>query len=203
MTGGSIISVLVFPAAYLAGSINFSILVMTALGLGDPRDKFSGNPGVTNVSRQAGLPWAVAVLALDLGRAMLVAVLGLHFLPRGLWPALGLALLSGNRYPLFHGFRGGKGVANYLGFTLVIAPWAALIGSLGWLAGHRLTKLPFIGSFCLITILGLGTMQACGWEWPAVLGTVGTLIFIIYAHKSNIVQTWGRNREANRHSDRP
>jgi glycerol-3-phosphate acyltransferase PlsY len=65
--------------AYLAGSINFAILLFRLLGKDDPRTRFSGNAGVTNVYRQAGWPLAAMVLVLDVGRAMVVALLAGHW----------------------------------------------------------------------------------------------------------------------------
>ena len=116
---------LLFLTAYVAGSVNVAILVFRLTGREDPRRHGSGNPGATNVYRQAGLGWAAAVLALDMGRAMAVALLAVALLPASAVSWVGLGLILGNRFPCFHRFRGGKGVANYLGFTLVIVPlWA-------------------------------------------------------------------------------
>ena len=77
--------------------------------------------------------WAAVVLLLDVGRAVGLAALALALLPFALVPWVGLALVAGNRFPCFHGFRGGKGVASYLGFTIPIAPWgaAAVVPRLG------------------------------------------------------------------------
>ena len=65
----------VFTIAYLAGSVNFSILVFKITQKGDPRDSFSGNPGMTNVFRQSGFVMAAMVLLLDMARSMVVAIL--------------------------------------------------------------------------------------------------------------------------------
>ena len=116
--------------AYLAGSVNFAILFFKIAGKADPRLSFSGSAGTTNVYRQAGMPWAVLVFALDIGRALAVAA-GARYYMNGEWLAwAGFFLVLGNSFPCFHGFRGGKGVANYLGFTLLIAPWAALLAAI-------------------------------------------------------------------------
>ena len=123
--------------AYLAGSVNFAILLFKALGKDDPRAGFSGNPGATNVYRQAGYFWAVLVLTLDMSRALGVAFIALHLVPLVLVPWAGLGLILGNRFPCLHGLRGGKGVANYLGFTMIIAPVAAANVSL-----NRKSRLP-------------------------------------------------------------
>ncbi len=181
---------LIFPltmiAAYAAGSINFSILLFRLLGREDPRTRFSGNPGVSNVYRQAGPAWAALVLCMDLGRAMAVAVLALWVCTPPQVPWCALALIMGNRFPLFHGFRGGKGVANTLGFTLVAAPYAALIGAGAWLLVFGVTRRPFLGSFGMVAVLGAGLARYAAyspWAVAAVFLLVGS---IVHAHRSNI-----------------
>ena len=94
--------IFVFIGAYLAGSVNFAILVFKALGKDDPRAGFSGNPGATNVYRQAGYFWAVLVLILDMSRALGVAFIALHLVPVTLVPWAGLGLILGNRLPRFY-----------------------------------------------------------------------------------------------------
>ena len=118
---------LIYLFAYLAGSVNFAIIFFKLTGKEDPRLSFSGNAGTTNVYRQAGYFWATVILLLDIGRALAVAVVAVYFLEGKYLPWAGFFLVLGNSFPCFHGFRGGKGVANYLGFTVLIAPWAALI----------------------------------------------------------------------------
>ena len=108
--------------AYLAGSINFAILIFKIFGKEDPRSKFSGNPGVTNIYRQAGKVWAALILILDIARSIGIAVLSIHILKFEFVPIIGFFLILGNRYPCFHQFRGGRGVANYLGFTVILSP---------------------------------------------------------------------------------
>jgi glycerol-3-phosphate acyltransferase PlsY len=172
--------------AYLAGSINFAIIVLGLLGKEDPRTLFSGNAGTTNVFRQARLRWAALVLILDVGRAVGLAALALAFLPATLVPWVGLALVAGNRFPLFHRFRGGKGVAGYLGFTLPIAPWGVVLACLIWVAVHRVVRLPFIASFCKILILGGATIMAIGAQGMTIAGSAATLLLIVFNHKGNI-----------------
>jgi len=172
--------------AYLAGSINFSILLFKILGKEDPRGEFSGNPGVVNVYRQAGLPIAALVWLLDMGRAIGVALACSFLLPTALVPIGGLALILGNRFPCFHRFSGGKGVANYLGFTTIIAPHTAGISALAWLATFALFRLPFVGSFAMVFILGAGTLLACNFDPLSTAAVLATVALIFYGHKRNI-----------------
>lgn len=91
--------ILLLVLAYLAGSINFSILLFRLTGREDPRQHGSGNPGATNVYRQAGAVWAAVVLLLDMGRAIAVAVLAQRLLNDWQVPWVGLGLILGNRFP--------------------------------------------------------------------------------------------------------
>lgn len=183
---------LLLSIAYVAGSVNFSILVFRLTGRDDPRYHGSGNPGATNVYRQAGLGWAVAVLLLDMGRAVAVALLAKAYLPFWQVPWVGLALILGNRFPCFHGFTGGKGVANYLGFTLAIAPLSAGIGVLAWAGAHLIRRTPFISSFALVLVLAVGTAIEGSCQWQGTVGIAVTVLFIVACHHTNIRQRWGR-----------
>jgi len=182
--------------AYLAGSINFSILLFKILGKEDPRKEFSGNPGVVNVYRQAGFVMAALIWLLDMGRAIGVALACSCLLPTALVPIGGLALILGNRYPCFHQFRGGKGVANYLGFTAIIAPLAAGISALAWLATFALFRIPFVGSFVMVFILGAGTLLACNFDPLSTAAVLTTVALIYYGHKRNILEEIQKRREA-------
>lgn len=172
--------------AYLAGSVNFSILLFKALGKTDPRAGFSGNPGVTNVYRLAGPGWAAAVLAADMMRAGGVGLIAVGVIPSGQVPWIGLALILGNRFPVFHGLRGGKGVANYLGFTTVTAPAFAAAAAAAWLAVFALARIPFIASFAMVAVLGAGAAAHAQWQAGAVAGILGTVGLIAWSHRGNI-----------------
>jgi acyl phosphate:glycerol-3-phosphate acyltransferase len=174
-------------ATYLFASINFSIILFKILGQGDPRDRFSGNAGTSNVSRQLGKFWGLVILLLDMGRAGAIAQTGVWFLSPPLIPLLGLVLVIGNQKPVFHGFRGGKGVAGYLGFTALISPVSAGVSCLTWVLAYGLFRVSFIGSFFMITVLGLGTMVQYAWDWPVLIGAGLTMALIFLAHKPNFV----------------
>ncbi|MFP4193595.1 MAG: glycerol-3-phosphate acyltransferase [Desulfosalsimonas sp.] len=179
--------------AYCIGSVNFSIILLLLLGKQDPRKGFSGNPGATNVYRQAGLPAAGAILFLDTGRAAAVSAAALYlFSPPGVaWSAL--ALLAGNRYPCFHGFRGGKGVANYLGFSAVTVPAAAVVSCVAWAAVFRLVRSPFAGSFAMVAVLAGASILK--WrDFPlAVAGAAAAALFIFYNHSGNLAEFFSGN----------
>ncbi len=176
-----------FVIVYIAGSINFSIILFRLLGKEDPRKNFSKNPGATNVRRQAGLFWAIVVLVFDMCRAAGVAWASTLFIGPGFVPWIGLGLVIGNRFPCFHGFRGGKGVANYLGFSMVFIPLIASFSGAAWGIVYYLFRIPFISSFVMVFILAAGMAIHCDWDFTAVAGTLATALFICYSHKSNII----------------
>jgi glycerol-3-phosphate acyltransferase PlsY len=179
--------ILITPLVYVAASINFSILIFKLLGKGDPRSRYSGNAGTVNVVRQLGMVWGVVILLLDIGRAGAVAMLGVKLLSDPLAPVLGLILVFGNQKPLFHRFRGGKGVASYLGFSMIINPFWAGISCLIWILAYTLFRKPFIGSFFMIAALGLGTMIRYSWSWAVIISAGLTMALIYVAHVPNIM----------------
>jgi glycerol-3-phosphate acyltransferase PlsY len=183
-------------AAYMAGSLNFAILLFRLLGREDPRGRFSGNPGVSNVYRQAGPGWAGLVLCMDLLRSMGVALLALWICSPAQVPWCALALIGGNMYPLFHRFQGGKGVANTLGFTVVAAPWAALLGAWIWLLIFGITRRPFLGSFGMVAALSAGLAWRANfspWGLPAV---VALFVSIVFSHRTNVADLFSREKVA-------
>jgi glycerol-3-phosphate acyltransferase PlsY len=178
--------------AYIAGSVNFSIIVFRMLGRDDPRYQFSGTAGTTNVYRQAGLFWAGVVFILDIGRALAVSWAALYLIPINTVPWVGLALIAGNRFPCFHQFRGGKGVAAYLGFTIVISPLAAVLSAVIWLVVYGIVRVPFVASIFMTFVLMAGTISACEYQVVATAGTVLTSLLIFYNHKQNLTELFSR-----------
>jgi glycerol-3-phosphate acyltransferase PlsY len=174
--------------AYLVASLNVAIVVFRLTGRGDPRTQKSGNPGVVNVYRVMGPRWAALVLILDVARAAAVGVAALWLLPAPAVPAAGLALVLGNRYPLFHGFRGGKGVAAYLGFTGAVSPIAAAASAGAWVVVYSIVRLPFVGSFVMVAVLAVGTAARFNWDPLAMAGVGVTAAVIVVAHRGNLVE---------------
>ncbi len=171
--------------AYLLGSINFSIAAARILRAGDLRAMGSGNAGATNLARAAGKPAAAVVLALDLGRAFAV-IHGAFLMGVGdLSPAMALPLLAGNLFPLFHRFRGGKGVAASVGIILAISWQSMLCGGGVFLLVFALSRRVSPAS-----ILMCAGYPAWIWLWGgsatemAVAGTIALLIPI--THRVNI-----------------
>ena len=178
----------IFLFAYLAGAVNFAIIFFKITGKGDPRLSFSGNAGTTNVYRQAGLLWATVIFLLDIGRSLAVALAAIYFLEKPLLPWAGFFLVLGNSYPCFHGFHGGKGVANYLGYTLLVAPWSAFAAAIIWLiVYYGMVRVPFIASFFMVLTLSCGQVFSLGLHPYAITGAIATFSLILVNHRKNVV----------------
>ena len=178
--------ILTYLFAYLAGSVNFAIIFLKLAGKADPRLNFSGNAGTTNVYRLAGILWASVVFLLDIGRAITVAFMANYFLKNTLLPWACFFLVLGNTFPCFHGFRGGKGVANYLGFTLLVSPWSAVLAAAIWLVAYGIGRVPFIASFFMVFTLACGQASTLHWHLSAVTGAFATFLLILFNHRKNI-----------------
>ena len=177
---------IICAGAYLAGSVNFPILLFRMLNKTDPRQAFSRNPGAFNVYRVHGFSWALIVLVLDLGRAVSVGLTAAALLRPALVPWVGLGLVIGDCFPCFHRFQGGKGVANFMGFYMVTVPIYALAGVAGWLSGYFFLRIAFIGSFVLVAVTAAGALIGYDFDPEATAGMAATVFLIGYRHRSNI-----------------
>ena len=124
-------TVLTALAAYCLGSVSFAIVVSRLMRLPDPRSYGSKNPGATNVLRTGRKTAAVLTLAGDAGKGWLAVWLAAQL--GGDVPAAGFAVFIGHLYPLFHRFRGGKGVATAAGVLFGFSPWLGLAALATWI----------------------------------------------------------------------
>ena len=137
-TNNLLLPLLATLLAYLLGSLSFAVIVSRVMGLNDPRSYGSKNPGATNVLRSGSKSAAVLTLLLDgvkgwLPVALVVACGGAWGLGAGTVALVGLAAFLGHLYPVFFGFKGGKGVATAAGVLLGISGWLGLAVLLTWL----------------------------------------------------------------------
>ena len=183
-----LVMVLTLVGSYILGSINFTVIIFRLLNLDDPRKKFSGNPGTTNVYRIAGPFWAALVLVLDIGRAGLVSIVSLKFLPMQFVALAGFFLVLGNRFPCFHGFKGGKGVASYMGFVIFIIPVWGLMATLLWPLIYKFVKITFIPSFIVITLMGIAISRYFERNPVSIAVTTATIFLIFFGHRKNIIE---------------
>lgn len=180
--------------AYLLGSIPFSYLIVRLLQGRDVRTVGSGNAGATNVLRAAGkLPGVVALL-LDLGKgvAAVVAARALDA-PPAVAGGCAVAVVLGHVYPVFLGFRGGKGVATAAGAMGALAPPAMLATAVVFFAVVAATRYVSLGSVAgaLSFPLLLAVMWAAGWiEADAWLLAAGAAIaaLIVVKHRANLIR---------------
>ena len=178
-------------AGYLAGSIPFGYLVgRFFLGV-DVRKVGSGNIGGTNVARAGGRTLGITVIVLDALKAIVPILVARRLLgdARGaelVVVAVAVAAFVGHLFPVWLGFRGGKGVATALGIFAVLAPWAALAGVVVYAIAYGATRISSIGSLsgtvaCTTTTFLLnGPSRPVSWAAVAL----GALVFL--RHRENI-----------------
>ena len=126
----------VLPAlSYLLGSVSTGVVVARLLGLQDPRETGSKNPGATNLLRYGGKLAAALTLTGDILKGVVAILVARTFTDDVTILALvGFAVFIGHLWPVFFGFHGGKGVATALGVWLALSPWVGLILIVTWLA---------------------------------------------------------------------
>ncbi len=189
MTGSPWLALgLFFAAAYLAGSVSFGVVLTRLLGKGDLRAQGSGNAGTLNAARVLGRGWALVVLGLDAGRGALAAWLALRLLAGPWMPYLGLAgVFAGNLFPLFHGFRGGKGVATSLGAMLGLDWVVGLGGPVVWLALALATGRGSLGSLGMALAFP-ALLLLRGQPGPAVAFGAALAALLLATHRANLAR---------------
>lgn len=174
------------PAAYLIGSISSAILICRLMGLPDPRGQGSGNPGATNVMRIGGKKAAVITLLGDLLKGLLpVYTARMLEIPVEILVATGLAAFIGHLYPVFFGFKGGKGVATSLGVLLGISWWLGLAVIMTWLAVYKIGKISSLAALCASTLSPIYAWFIVGDVRVVAVASVMTVL-LLWRHKSNI-----------------
>lgn len=182
-------------ASYLVGSIPFAVVVSKLMRLDDPRNYGSGNPGATNVLRTGNKLAAALTLLGDLFKGWLMVILALRFGPglgldAGWIAGCAVAVFLGHLYPLFLGFKGGKGVATAMGVLLALHPLLALAALVTWLLVAYFTRYSSLAALLAAACAPIYYLLGAGIAWPAD-GRIGTAIgiislMLIYRHKANI-----------------
>ena len=177
---------------YLLGSVSSAIICCRLMGRTDPRTGGSGNPGATNVLRLAGRDAAVLTLAGDVAKGALAVALARALDAEPLVQALtGAAAFLGHLYPVFFGFRGGKGVATALGALLVTTPVAGLLTVATWGIAWgliRISAAAALTAFALAPVyIGVTTHQP-----PLVLIAAAVSILLFWRHRANIRDLLGK-----------
>jgi len=191
-----LLAYLLIPIAYVIGSISFAVIVSKSMGLPDPYTYGSGNPGATNVLRTGNKKAAVLTLIGDGAKgfiAVLLArlLLGDASLTQTLnsWVLCGvvLAVFLGHLFPIFHGFRGGKGVATACGILFGIN-WILGLATLStWLIVAFFTRYSSLAAICAaifgpvycVFLFGVG---------PMGLTLTAVCVLLLWRHRNNIVK---------------
>ncbi len=186
-----VLAALLALAGYLAGSIPFGYLVgRLVLGV-DVRTVGSGNIGGTNVARAGGKALGITVIVLDALKAVVPIVIARRVLgdaPRAdlLVVAVAVAAFVGHLFPVWLGFKGGKGVATALGIFAVLAPWAALAGIVVYAVAYGLTRISSVGSLSGSVACAAGTFLLHGPRSPFSWAGVALAALIFLRHRENI-----------------
>ncbi|MER9555361.1 glycerol-3-phosphate 1-O-acyltransferase PlsY [Mesorhizobium sp. M0323] len=177
--------VLALVFGYLLGSIPFGLLITRAAGLGDVRNIGSGNIGATNVLRTGNKSLAAATLLLDALKGTAAVLIAGRFAPEfGLWAGFGAFL--GHLFPVWLGFKGGKGVATYLGVLIGLAWQAALIFAVVWLAVAFLFRY---SSLAALTAAVVVPMALYFLSTPQIAGLFAAMsLIVIVKHRANIAR---------------
>ncbi|TDY50750.1 glycerol-3-phosphate acyltransferase PlsY [Alicyclobacillus sacchari] len=173
--------------AYIIGSISTSTLVVKLVSGRDIREEGSGNAGATNTMRTIGTKWGVIVLLADALKGM-VALWIAFALTKGSVVAAAVAAIAvviGHNWPVFFGFRGGKGIATTIGVLLWLAPIPTVIAGVICLIAIALTRYVSLGSLILTVLVPV--IMAIWFMQPAVLvASIILALLSIYRHRSNI-----------------
>jgi glycerol-3-phosphate acyltransferase PlsY len=178
---------------YLSGSVPYG-LVLARIFLGvDVRTVGSGNIGGTNVARAGGKKLGVVVIVLDALKAI-VPILVARRLAGGasnphtdlLVVAVAVAAFVGHLFPVWLGFKGGKGVATALGIFAVLAPWAAVAGIVVYAIAYGATHISSVGSLCGTVACAAGTFLLNGPSSPASWAGLALAALIFLRHRENI-----------------
>ena len=185
-------TLLFVAAAYLLGSISFAVIVSRAMRLPDPREYGSGNPGATNMLRSGRKAAAVLTLLGDTSKGWVAVVAARALAPQfslddSVVLLCALAVFIGHLFPVFFGFKGGKGVATALGVLVGLNPWLGLACLLTWLLMAGVFR---ISSLAAVTTAALAPVYAgllLGWGSTAIAVLVIALL-LVYRHKSNLIK---------------
>ena len=172
--------------AYLLGSVSTAIVICRLLGVADPREVGSHNPGATNVLRHAGKSAAAVTLLGDAAKGLLPVLAG-HAagLSAPLLAAIGLAAFLGHLYPIYYGFSGGKGVATFIGVTLALNVWIGVTFIGTWLAVA--VALRFSSLAALVATAAAPLAAYLLGEPPVAVALISVMSGLVcWRHRSNI-----------------
>jgi glycerol-3-phosphate acyltransferase PlsY len=183
-------AILIIAGAYLIGSVSFAVVVSRAMGLPDPHDYGSGNPGATNVLRTGNKTAAALTLAGDgvkgwLGVFLAQVIAARVGAPDWVVPAAALAVFVGHLYPVFHRFRGGKGVATTAGIAFALHWPLGLALFVVWAIMAFGFKISSLAALTAALLLPLGGFYVFGNSFTA-WAMVAITLLLFWRHRANI-----------------
>jgi glycerol-3-phosphate acyltransferase PlsY len=177
---GVLVNLLSLAGGYLLGSIPFGLVLAKLAGLGDLRQIGSGNIGATNVLRAGGKGVAALTLILDAAKGTAAVLLAARFgEPAAL--AAGLGAFLGHVFPAWLGFKGGKGVATYLGVLIGLYWPAALVFAATWLAVAFVTRYSSLAALTAVVASVLALAAVGEWRLAALFLLLGGLLYARHA----------------------
>ena len=181
------LEILLVLLCYILGSIPFSFIFSRVLGGVDIRARGTGNVGATNVLRTLGIKIAAASLLGDVLKGAVSAWLGLYFGGPSLAALCTTMAVAGHCWPVFLGFRGGKGVATWGGALLVLMTTDALIAAANLVIIIAISRFVSLGSICTVAILPfLALLTNQPWQYVVLCFVAAGII--IFQHRTNIVR---------------
>lgn len=173
-------------AGYLLGSIPFGLLITRLAGLGDIRQIGSGNIGATNVLRTGRKDLAFATLLLDSFKAGLAVLLIASISgERNVGLVAGAFAFVGHCYPIWLGFKGGKGVATYAGLLVFASPLALAVGAPIWLILFASTRISSLAALTAAAVVPLGAYLLGETQFATFL-LLGLSVLVFWTHRENI-----------------
>jgi len=172
--------------AYLIGAIPFGFILYWIYEKRDIREIGSGNIGATNITRAMGIFKGILILLVDVLKGMAAVYLTSQWMPDIRWAGLaGLAAIVGHMFPVYLGFRGGKGVATWIGAFILIAPSKVCFALMAFLLVFLITRYVSLGSMtavvCFPIILLAAGSDLCLW-----LPATAAAALIVNKHRDNI-----------------
>lgn len=175
---------LVAVLAYLLGSVPFGIVITRAMGLGDLRQIGSGNIGATNVLRTGNKFAALMTLLLDSGKGAIAVLAARLLIGEDAAQVAGFAAFLGHVFPIWLGFKGGKGVATYLGTLLALSFPAGVAACLTWLVVAGMTRISSLSALVAAVAMPLALLVLGRADMVLLAIALGALIWM--RHTGNI-----------------
>ena len=169
---------LVAGLSYLLGAVPFGLVITRLMGLGDVRAIGSGNIGATNVLRTGSKPAALATLLLDGGKGAIAVLVARFAIGEDAAQMAGFSAFLGHLYPIWLGFKGGKGVATFFGTALALVPLVGVIAGAIWLATAAVTRFSSLSALLAAAGAPLVAIFAGHGSAAVLFLAIGTLIFL-------------------------